>query len=175
MLHTAPTSALDSRFHSELRRFLDTAFDGRFSDEDWRHTLGGVHVWIAGGEGVISHAVVIERTLACKGHTLNTGYVEAVATAAAHRRQGHAASVMAYVNDVIRERYQIGALSTGTPAFYATLGWEMWRGPTHVQRPDALEPTPGDDGSVMILRTPTTPVLDLDAPIACNWRPGEVW
>ena len=36
--------------------------------------------------------------------------------------------------------------------------------------------TPEEDGLVMVRRTPTTPSdLDLDAPISCDWRPGDVW
>ena len=35
--------------------------------------------------------------------------------------------------------------------------------------------TPEEDGLVMAC-TPTTPSdLDLDAPISCDWRPGDVW
>ena len=39
----------------------------------------------------------------------------------------------------------------------------------------ALEPTPEDDGGVLILETPTTGALDLDATLACDWREGDVW
>jgi aminoglycoside 2'-N-acetyltransferase I len=175
MLYTAPTSACDAAFLATLQQFLEEVCEGRFSKEDWHHALGGVHAWIAGPDSLISHAAVVERTLLYAGRRLNAGYVEAVATAAVHRRQGHAASVMAYINDVISERYEVGALSTGTPAFYATLGWELWRGATHVQGPHGVERTPDDDGSIMILRTPRTPALDLDADIACDWRAGSVW
>jgi hypothetical protein len=35
--------------------------------------------------------------------------------------------------------------------------------------------TPDEDGFVMILTTPTSPALDLDLPLSCEWRPGDVW
>jgi aminoglycoside 2'-N-acetyltransferase I len=35
--------------------------------------------------------------------------------------------------------------------------------------------TPEEDGAVMVRMTPTTPELDLTAPISCDWRPGDVW
>jgi hypothetical protein len=54
--------------------------------------------------------------------------VEAVATTAAHRRSGYGGTVMKHIGELIRERYVLGALSTGTHAFYETLGWERWRG-----------------------------------------------
>ena len=82
---------------------------------------------------------------------------------------------MTHIGDLIRERYALGGLSTGTPAFYAPLGWECWRGPTFVEGPRGCERTPDDDGDVMILRTSRSPHLDLDGEIVCDWRPGDVW
>jgi aminoglycoside 2'-N-acetyltransferase I len=124
---------------------------------------------------VVSHASLVERRLDCAGRTLGVGYVEAVATATPHRRQGHAASIMNYLGELIRERYALGALSTGTHAFYEALGWERWRGPTFVESPRGRMRTSRDDGTVMILRTPRSPRLRLDGDIACDWRVGDVW
>jgi aminoglycoside 2'-N-acetyltransferase I len=154
---------------------LDAAFDGDFSDEDWASTLGGVHVWATASDAVIAHGALLDRVLVCSGHTMRAGYVEAVATAASYRRQGHGASVMARIGELIRERYVLGALSTGSHAFYEPLGWERWRGPTFVDGPRGRERTAGDDGGVMILRTSRSPQLDLDGDIVCDWRPGDVW
>ncbi len=39
-----PTEGLSSSRLEELRRLLFRSFDGRFSDQDWEHTLGGRHV-----------------------------------------------------------------------------------------------------------------------------------
>ena len=82
---------------------------------------------------------------------------------------------MKHIGELIREHYTLGVLSTGTHAFYRTLGWENWRGPTFVDGPGGRERTPDDDGDVMILRTPRSPRLDLDGEIVCDWRPGDVW
>jgi len=155
---------------------LDLAFEGEFSDDDWAHALGGTHVWIDDSDGVVSHGALVERMLVCAGQTLRVGYVEAIATAPAHRRRGHASAVLGRINDLIREQYALGALSTGTPAFYERLGWERWRGPTFVNGPQGLERTPDDDGGILILRTPETPPhLDLDGAIAADWRAGDIW
>jgi aminoglycoside 2'-N-acetyltransferase I len=35
--------------------------------------------------------------------------------------------------------------------------------------------TADDDGTVMVLRTPTTGDLDLTGALTCNWRPGDAW
>lgn len=174
-LHAASTAALSPSFLHDIRTLLDLAFEGDFTDEGWDHAIGGINVWLIGSRGLISHGSLVERTLVCSGQTLHVGYVEAVATAAAHRRKGHGATVMKHIAELIRERYQLGVLSTGTHAFYKTLGWENWRGPTFVDGPCGRERTLGDDGDVMILRTSRSPRLDLDGEIVCDWRLGDVW
>ena len=174
-LHHAVTDALTPQLRREIRALLDAAFDGDFSDDDWGHALGGLHVWVSGPDGVIGHGSVVERTLVCSGRVLRVGYVEAVATAAAHRRQGHGAAVMRRLGEHIQAQWPLGALSTGTPAFYETVGWVRWRGPTFVDGPAGRVRTADDDSSIMILRSPGSPRLDLDADIVCDWRPGEVW
>jgi aminoglycoside 2'-N-acetyltransferase I len=174
-LNAASTDALSPCVLRDIRSLLGSAFEGHFAEEDWDHLIGGLHVWLTGSDGVLSHASLVERTLVCSGYRLPVGYVEAVATAAAHRRKGHGTSVMKYIGDLIRERYALGALSTGTHAFYKSLGWECWRGPTFVDGPRGRQRTPRDDGSVMILWTPRSPHLDLDGEIVCDWRTGDVW
>ena len=174
-LHSAPTADLSASFLDDLRSLLDVAFDGDFTDEDWAHALGGVHVWLMGPDGLIGHGSVIERNFVCSGEALRVGYVEAVATAPVHQRQGHGTRVMAHLGDLIRERYTLGVLSTGTDGFYSTLGWENWRGPAFVAGPHGPQRTPDDDGGIMILRTPSSPHLDLEGEIVCDWRAGDVW
>jgi aminoglycoside 2'-N-acetyltransferase I len=174
-IHSAPSDALSSSILDGIRSMLDAAFDGDFSDDDWNHAKGGTYVWLAGPHGVISHASIVERPLVCSGHSLNAGYVEAVATVATLRHQGYGTVVMTHINDLIRQRYALGALSTGSHAFYSALGWERWRGATLVETLHGRERTPDDDGSVMILRTSRTPRLNLDEEIVCASRPGDVW
>jgi aminoglycoside 2'-N-acetyltransferase I len=174
-LHAAPTAALSSSFLDHVRALLDIAFEDGFTDDDWDHAVGGVHVWLSDSRGLISHGSLVERTVVCSSQTLQVGYVEAVATAHAHRHKGHGAAVMKHIGELIRERYALGVLSTGTHAFYETFGWERWRGPTLVEGPRGRERTPGDDGAVMILRTSRSPHLDLDGEIVCDWRVGDVW
>ncbi len=174
-IHTASTDALSPSFLRDLRTLFDAAFGGDFTDHDWHHALGGVHVWVTGSHGLISHGSLVERTLVCSGETLRVGYVEAVATKESYRRQGYGARLMSRIGALIRARYALAALSTGTHAFYETLGWERWLGPTCVDGPSGRERTPADDGDVMILRTPRSPRLDLDGDIMCDWRVGDVW
>ena len=57
-------------------------------------------------------------------------------------------------------------------AFYEARGWEKWRGPSSVVTPDGMLATSEEDGSIYVLGGTG---LDLDAPIACDWRDGDVW
>ena len=75
-LHAASTGTLSSSFLHDIRTLLDTAFEDRFTDEDWDHTIGGIHVWLIGSRGLISHASVVGRALVCSGQTVDVGYVE---------------------------------------------------------------------------------------------------
>ncbi|MBI4485997.1 MAG: hypothetical protein HY655_08310 [Acidobacteria bacterium] len=86
---------------------LDAAFDDGFSDDDWQHALGGLHVWLTEAGGIISYASIIDRALVCAGERLQAGYVEAVATAAARRGQGHGTTVMRRVGELIAEGIMI--------------------------------------------------------------------
>jgi aminoglycoside 2'-N-acetyltransferase I len=146
-----------------------------FTGEDWHHAVGGIHFILDEDGVIVAHASVVERELHTAGHRLATGYVEAVATLPIHQRQGHGSAVMQAVDEYIDRTFQLGALSTGRSAFYERLGWVMWKGPTYVRTQSTLVRTAQDDGSVLVRLTPTSPALDLSAPISCDWRPGDVW
>src|SRR5687767_7446900 len=133
--------------------------------EDFSHAfdlLGpGSHV-IGHLDGrIVSHAMWVDRTLQVgTGATLNTAYVEAVATWPAFQRRGFGTEIMRRLADEIR-LYDLGALSPSDERYYARLGWEPWRGPLFIRTATGLEATP--DEGVMILRLEKTPAdLALD-------------
>ena len=174
----ATTAELAPREIEVLRRMMAAAWeaaDGTFTDSDWEHGTGGIHVVVEEGGEILSHGSVVERTLEIDGVPVRTGYVEAVATWPPHQRRGYASLLMGEIGDIIRSQYELGGLSTPVPGFYERLGWELWRGPTFVRTPSGLERTADDDGGIMILRTPRSPSLDLNVSIACEWREGDVW
>ena len=170
----APTHQLSRTELRALRDVLEEAFEGDFTDDDWDHTVGGLHV-LAIDDGVASHAAVVERVLVAADRALRTGYVEGVATATNQRGRGHASTVMRAVGKIIHKDYALGGLSTALPDFYARLGWERWRGPTYTKAPSGPQRTADDDGAVLILRTRLTRHLDSTAPLMCDWRSGDVW
>jgi aminoglycoside 2'-N-acetyltransferase I len=177
-LRRIPTADLTATQTAALRDLLWTAFppgaEG-FTEDDWDHALGGVHVLQEIDGRIVSHASVVERELSVADRPVRTGYVEAVATDPAYQRRGYGTGVMRDVNAYIRTGFELGALGTGAHRFYERLGWVTWRGPTSVRTRDGLIRTPNEDGFILVLRTPSSPDLDLSAPISCDWRPGDVW
>jgi aminoglycoside 2'-N-acetyltransferase I len=148
---------------------------GGFTEEDWQHSIGGTHFVLQVEGAIVCHASVVQRDLHVAGVPLRTGYVEAVATAPEQQRRGYGSAVMRDVNDYVAAGFELGALGTGSQAFYERLGWHIWRGPTFVRTATGDEPTADEDGYILVLPTPASPALDMTAPISCEWRPGDVW
>ena len=161
------------------RRLLWAAFDDPdegMTEDDWAHALGGVHVLIELDGDIVGHASVVERELHVGGRPLRTGYVEAVAIYPRHQRSGLGSQLMAAIGSVVVERFELGALGTGSPGFYERLGWLRWEGPTFVRDPTGLQRTADEDGGILVLPTPGTPAdLDRTTSISCDWRVGDVW
>ena len=176
MITRAHTADLDRATLAEIRTLLDAAFDD-FSDDDWEHALGGVHVLRREAGALVGHASVVQRRLTFRGVGVRTGYVEAVAVRADLRGRGYGNALLEAVEEVVLRAYDLGALSTGDRArsLYERRRWLAWEGETWVLAPDGLRRTPEEDGGVLVLPTPTSPELDLSAPLACDWRPGDVW
>jgi aminoglycoside 2'-N-acetyltransferase I len=164
---------------SAIREIMTLAFgddeEERFGEDDWAHALGGVHVVVDIDGEIVAHAAIVERTLRMGELPLRTGYVEAVATTPALQGQGLGTLAMADVATLIRDRYELGALGTGSHHFYQRLGWVVWQGPTFVRTAEGLQRTPDEDGGILVLETPASPALDIRAPLSCEWRPGDVW
>jgi aminoglycoside 2'-N-acetyltransferase I len=163
-----------------LHAVVSAAFGGDrdepFEYDDWMNALGGVHVVAELGGRVAAHAAVVPRDLRVAGRPVLTGYVEAVGVDPKLQRRGLGTFVMRAANSHIAEAYELGALGTGEHAFYGRLGWRTWRGPSSVRRDDGDLATPEEDGLIMVLTVPSTPAwLDLDAPISCEWRAGDLW
>ena len=173
------TQDLSTSEIAAIRALLVAAFgtdeEEGFSDHDWEHAIGGQHFVLEFDGEVGAHASVVERELHVGARPLRTGYVEAVATIPVRQGEGLGSLVMAEVTGYIRAGFELGALGTGRQRFYERLGWRTWTGPSAVRTIDGLRPTPDDDGYIMVLATPTSPPLDLNTTITCEWRPGDVW
>ncbi|MBY8880786.1 GNAT family N-acetyltransferase [Actinacidiphila acidipaludis] len=179
-LRTAHTAELTPAELTAIRSLLDDAFaghpDGAFTDADWDHSLGGVHVTAWEGDALVGHACVVQRRLLHGGRALRTGYVEAVAVRSDRRRRGHGGALMSVAERYIRGAYELGALGAAEEAaeFYAGRGWLCWQGPSSAFTPDGIVPTPDVDGWIYVFPLDHTP-LDPTAPLTCDWRDGDVW
>lgn len=176
-LRTCTTNELTADELTTIRALMDAAFEGDFSDDDWAHSLGGVHALIADGGSVVAHACVVPRTIRVDGAgRLRAGYVEAVATTPDRQGSGLGSAVMTAIDDVIRDRFDLAFLSTSAQRFYERLGWRRWQGPTWVRHPDGTrERTEEEDDGIMVLTVRDTPPIDLRAAVECDARAGDHW
>ena len=173
--HRLTTDELDDATRAALRALLDAAFGGEFSDDDWAHALGGVHVVLTDAGAVVAHAAVVPRRITIGGHPWHTGYVEGVATAPDRQGEGLGTIAMTAANDIVRAAYELGVLSTGEHHFYERVGWQRWQGPAYVLMGDGPVRTPDEDDGIMVLRVGPGAALDLTAAISCEQRAGDDW
>ena len=168
-LTTFPADRLTPAERADIVRLCNAAFEEDL-DNLFELLPGSIHVLAHDGDDLVGHACWVTRWLQPAGlPELRTAYVEAVAVAPSHQGRGIGSAVMTRLADEIAA-YDLAALSPARETFYERLGWRLWRGPTAIRMPDALVPTPGEE--IMILLTPRTPPLDLDAQITAEWRPG---
>lgn len=169
--HTADLSPAD---RTEVRTLLDQAFDG-YDEDDWTHALGGMHALLYAAGTLIGHGAVVQRQLLHQGRAVRTGFVEGVAIHPAHQRRGHGGRVMAPLERIIRQGYELGALGAAEEAltFYRGRGWLPWLGPTAALTPTGIVRTPEEDDGIHVL--PVSAPLDRLAQLTCDWRDGDAW
>ena len=148
MLRVGPTAEIGETALGASRALLYAVFDD-MTDDDWEHALGGVHAVLWEDDEVIGHASVVQRRLMHGGRTYRTGYVEAVAVRADRRGLGHGAMLMDAIEEVIGRAFELGALGATDDGlgFYASRGWQPWRGATSVLTPTGVVRTPEEVGS----------------------------
>jgi aminoglycoside 2'-N-acetyltransferase I len=172
---TAHTADLDAATLAAGRALMAAAFGDEFEDDDWEHALGGIHALAYDDGELIGHASVVMRRMVHGGRALRAGYVEAVGVDAAHRRRGHGGALMAPLERVIRNAYDVGVLGATDDgaALYTTRGWQRWEGRLSALTPNGVEHTPEEEGFVYVL--PGDAPLDLAGELTCDWRDGDVW
>ena len=171
----AHTGQLDPAVLAAAHALLEQVFAGELTDHDWEHCLGGVHALLWEGAELIGHAALIQRRLLHNGRALRTGYVEGVGVHAAARRRGHGATLMAALEQLARNAYELAALGSTeeATAFYAGRGWRPWQGPTFALTPAGIVRTEEEDGWIYVL--PMSAELDLQGELVCDWRDGDAW
>ena len=174
-VRTLHTAEVEARVLGAADRLLYEVFEGDWTDDDWDHSLGGVHVLVWEDGELVGHGAVVLRRLLHRGKAIRTGYVEGVGVRKARQGRGFGAMIMGEVERVIEGGYELGALSASEAAepFYAKRGWRNWRGPMFRLTPGGVERTADEDGGLYIW--PVTAAVELDGEITCDWRDGETW
>ena len=161
----ARTAELDAATMAELDRLCTAAFDEPW-DGYWERIGPAVHVLVRDGGTLVAHACYVERDLVAGTLDLRAAYVEAVAVDPQRQGSGLGSVAMRRLGELIVDGYPLGALATGSNAFYERLGWETWRGEIWLGEHGGRRRMPEQEGDIMILRTPTTPsTLDTAAPL----------
>ncbi|MFJ6436331.1 GNAT family N-acetyltransferase [Streptomyces sp. NPDC091416] len=179
-LHTAHTFRLAPAALDEIHAFLDTAFAGTFGEDDWDHTLGGVHACVRDASGLLAHGSVVQRRVIHAGRSRRVGYVEGVAVRADRRREGLGGQVMAALEEVVDGAYAFGALSASAAgaALYAGRGWTVWPGRIAVQGPRGAERLAEEEGSTYVRGVGGAALVPDGTPAAqvlvFDWRDGDV-
>lgn len=171
---TAHTARVPVEVLSQGRGLMALAFDS-YGDEDWTHALGGEHAYVLEDGRLLAHGSLVQRHcyLGEEMRVLRVGYIESVAVHPDRQRQGLGGAVMQALED-LAPAYDLLALSASTQGrrLYGARGWIPWRGTLHVLAPQGRVHLPDEEGGVLVRGAHG---LDLEAPLTCDWRDGEVW
>ncbi|WP_344492483.1 GNAT family N-acetyltransferase [Streptomyces enissocaesilis] len=175
-VRTAHTADLAPATLHAVRALLDAAFEGDFGEDDWDHTVGGVHAFVHDEHGLAAHGSVVQRRVLHRGRSLRTGYVEGVAVRADRRRQGLGDAVMGTLEGVIDRAYVLGALgaSDDGAALYAARGWQVWSGRIAALGPDGVVPLPEEEGSLHVRPAAGAGLPDPSGALFFDWRDGDL-
>jgi aminoglycoside 2'-N-acetyltransferase I len=173
-LQVAHTADLDPRALDAGRALLYDVFDD-MTEQDWEHSLGGMHALVWEDGELIGHGAVIQRRLRYGGQALRAGYVEGVGVRADRRGRGHGGAVMDALERVISRAYEVGALGATdeAAAWYASRGWQQWRGRCSALTPDGIVRTEEEEDCIYVL--PHAVPLELTGELTCDWRDGDFW
>lgn len=171
------SSDCSEQVRGDIRALCDHAFDGDFSDTDFDHALGGMHILVYAADDastLAGHAAVVQRSLILGDTPCRAGYVEAVAVDSAHRRQGIGALLMGEVERIVDAAYDLGALGASDVgmSMYRGRGWRPWRGPLAALEPGGRIPTPDDEGAILVWGVDDA---ELDSQLTCDPRIGALW
>ncbi|MFG3549945.1 GNAT family N-acetyltransferase [Streptomyces sp. NPDC047725] len=175
-VRTAHTADLTAHELSAVRALLHDAFDGDFSDDDWDHSLGGVHALVHDEHGLAAHGSLVMRRVRLRGRWLRTGYVEAVAVRRDVRRTGLGGLVMGALEEIVTRAYDLGALSASDDGalLYTARGWHVWGGRIHALGPDGVVRLAEEEGSTYVWPASAGAAGADGGELLFDWRDGDV-
>ena len=147
---TSSTEDLGSAALDELRSMLEYSFGEAYDQAAWENCLGGMHFFIRHREKLIGHASVIPRFIAIGGTEFRAGYMESAAMLPEYRGRLYGTAVVAAASAYTLDEFDLGALATGSTAFYERTRWKAWTGRSFVVR-DGVVTAASPHGKVMVL------------------------
>lgn len=161
-------------------QLVKQSFGREFRVNDWRHGLGGTHVFVNDDANtLLAHAAIVPRVIRHGVDVLHVGYVEAVAVRPDFQGRGLGRVLMDQVESIVRTEYQLGALNAIKDAvqFYRHRGWSLWTGATAaVDHAGGIIATDDVEDRIMLLSTPLQArEIDRSSVLTCDWRPGDLW
>ena len=159
---------------ASLRKLLDLAFEGDFSEEDWEHALGGVHFIGFLGETIIAHGAIVPRSMAINGERVTVGYVEAIAVLPMHWHKGYGTLLMEQITQFCLLNYELSMLSTDEQTFYLQLGWHQFLGESFVNNANIEERSEEEDAGLMFLNSKEFEGREIQR-VVCDSRVGDSW
>jgi aminoglycoside 2'-N-acetyltransferase I len=174
LLQVGHTSEFDGAVLARARELLYVVFDD-ITEDDWQHSLGGMHAIVWHDDAIVGHASVDQRRLIHLGTPLRTGYVEGVGVHPTLQGRGIGGHMMTELESIVAGAYELGALGASDAAvdFYTHRGWIPWKGRSFALTPDGVVRTPDEDDGIFVW--PLHHPIDVDGDITCDWRDGDVW
>nr|ELR5114236.1 GNAT family N-acetyltransferase [Providencia stuartii]ELR5115371.1 GNAT family N-acetyltransferase [Providencia stuartii] len=169
------TSQLTPSEKEMLFSLLVEGFDNDFSDDDFQHTLGGMHVIAYDQQKMIGHVAIIQRYMAMNNEPISVGYVEAMVVEQTYRRQGIGTHLMQHTNEIISSCYQLGLLSASEEGqqLYSSVGWKVWKGSLFELKQRQYMRSIEEEGGVMGWSANES--IDFTASLYCDFRGGDQW
>jgi len=172
-------AAAEALCYLTFAHWYDDEPDEAFTVDDWEHTCGGVRILLHDGDELVAHAAVVPRSIevgdGSAAQSYDAGYVEGVAVIPSRQRAGFGTLVVDVTNEVLRDTFELGVLSTSLWSFYRRLGWERWEGPSYVVRAGIRTRTRDEDHGLLVLRCDASKHIDPTSAITCQERAGDDW
>ena len=161
-------------------QLVKKSFGAGFRDDDWRHGLGGTHVFVNDDtHTLLGHAAVVSRVIRHGNIALRVGYVEAVAVRSDCQGRGLGRALVDHVESIVHANYQLGALNAIDSAvpFYLHRGWTLWTGATAAidHAGDIIVTSHVEDRIMLLSSMLHSREYDQSAVLTCDWRSGDLW